>query len=354
MRGALRSTALAVALFVAADPARSDPYVACVQEQLTTLDIDVGAIDGIAGKRTRAGIDKIVPRDARLGRLPRLDQDNASVWCGEIGRTLYLKDAWPSSSLPYRLETEPGLVAAKRGYLEWTMGEARRFLVSELGIDVPGTLVVVAGTNIDNLAEMAARELGEVRATASIRTALKTQCKDLDVASGLSFHDVIALCLTDWWKSDDAWTDREIAIVKRLVAHEFAHEFQRQIVGRQGRYREWSAKSLWGPRWLAEAIAATLELQFAYPDVSIFRQVSWFRQRQDYDGATLKRWSSSKVRGGEDAENHAFYAGAKLAYRHSNRAFTEFWRETPKRGWKQAFELAFGQTIDQFLENLGS
>lgn len=353
MRVRLARAALYLVALLSVEPARADDYVTCVQTQLSSLGIDVGAIDGIPGRRTRAGLDQIIPRDARLGKLPRLDLDNASVWCGEIGRTLYLRDVWPSSSQPYRLETEQGIVASKRGYLEWTMGEARKFLVSTLEVDIPGTLVVVASTDLNQLADMTARELGEVRAEKSIRNALKNQCKEVEIASGVSFHDVIALCLTDWWKNDDAWTDHEMAIVKDLVAHEFTHEFQRQIVGRYGRFREWTAKSSWGPRWLAEGIAVTLGLQFAYPDFSMYRHATWFRRQQAYKGTTLSSWSSKEVRGGKDAEMHAAYAGTMLAYRRSNKAFAEFWRETPKQGWKKAFELAFAQTIDEFLDTLG-
>jgi hypothetical protein len=43
-----------------------------------------------------------------------------------------------------------------------------------------------------------------------------------------------------------------------------------------------------------------------------------------------------------------------LASKHSHSAFATFWKETPLVGWEKAFEIAFGQTVDDFYSEFGT
>ncbi|GHF63645.1 peptidoglycan-binding domain-containing protein [Seohaeicola zhoushanensis] len=350
---ALRRIGLALALLLAPVAAAADAYVACVQAQLARLGIDAGAADGLVGPRTRAALAELVAREPTFAPLPRLTAHNASVWCGEIGRRLDLRGAWPSADRPLRLEVGAEVVPERGAVLEATILEARAFLVATLGADIPGTLVVIAETDIDHLAERTARALDGNVVRGLIAPLLHEQCDGADPASGVTFDETVALCLAPGWTTERAWTPFERRQLRRLVAHELTHVFERQLVGRNIRLDARAREGIWGPRWLTEAAAVAMEFGFAFPQTSLQDKLRWFEAQQDYDAAVLRGWSAGEVRGGETAEMHAGYAGVLLAWTHGEAAFLDFWRAIPAAGWEAAFEQAFGQPVERFYAGFG-
>ena len=55
----------------------------------------------------------------------------------------------------------------------------------------------------------------------------------------------------------------------------------------------------------------------------------------------------------KEFEVYAIYAGTLLVARHPDRAFALFFRQTPRVGWEKAFELAFGQSVEEFYAGFG-
>lgn len=349
----MRAALAAVIALGFGSPAAADDYVTCVQEQLTRLEIDVGPVDGIAGRMTRAGLAALAEREPDLAALPALTRDNASVWCGEIGRQLDLREVWPTFNEPLDLRTFDGMPATKRVVLEKVMREARTFLVAALDVDVPGTIVVIADTSVDRLADRTAREVDAINDRAVFRRSLERQCKASATDTGIAFNGAVAICIGAHWRSDDPLSREEQEQIRKLTSHEFVHEIQGQMTGveRGPESSRWHSDR--GPAWLTERIAIAMAMQFVYPNVPTRHMPDIVANAMEFNVQSLPEMSWRDKRHDEGFGPLATYAGVVLAARHPNEAFGRFFRLTPSVGWEKAFEAAFGQTVEDFYESLG-
>lgn len=357
MRGKLHNKTwkcIALALLTSPAVATADPYIECIQSQLTDQSIDVGDIDGQLGAKTRSGLSVLKDRHKGLAALPALTRENGSVWCKAIGQLLDLRQAWPSENAPVRLLTGKQVSDGKRRLLQREIENARRALTTGLNVELPGPVIVVAASTMDETVRLALPELNTRDTANSVRRQMTAQCRGRNGLSGAAYGGLVVLCPNTRFTANDTLTPADSRHLPRLITHEVSHEIQTQLVGN---YRFSSAKERVrrrGPKWLTEGTAIALELDIVVKGLSVNDQVQWFKARQSYSGNQLRKLTAQDTRVDRNFQLYAGFAGVLLASKHSHSAFTTFWEETPLVGWEKAFEIAFGQTVDDFYSEFGT
>lgn len=339
-------------IFLISASAQADNYVACLQQQITKLSYDVGPVDGLLGAKTTNAVTELASKTPELSSLPELNSSTSSIWCKRVGDKFQLTDIWPSSKQPLRLAIGEKITSAQRKLIQEEGDLARQFLNSSLNISIPGTIVITASNNMDELIDLTAKELAGIENKNTVRQQLNAQCRNR-IQTGASYGGVVALCFGKSLRTEKAWNNEAREQLRRLVVHEMSHEYQKQLIGNYrtagGKVRD--AKR--GPKWLFEGTAIAIELIHVWPNSPLERQISWFKKQQNYSGDGLKRLSPHTTGVDLNFQLNAGYAGVLLASEYGLKSFGEFWKTTPDLGWEKAFEKAFGQSIDEFYNKFG-
>ena len=349
----MKKVALIVALLVAPVVSKADQFVICVQEQLLSQGMQIGAADGWIGSRTRSAVAELKAVEPALSDLPSFDISSASVWCREIGKLFDAKQFWPSRDQQIVIDAV-GLHPSKIEMVEKLSADALRFLKDQFDTEIAGTLIVTAASTMPDLVEQTATHLRKANQQDRVENQMKRQCADAKYISGASYGGVVAMCPSPKFTTKAEWSALDVHMLKRMISHEFTHEFQSQLVGNYRLYGSLRQEAERGPKWLVEGLAIAIELEFGVQSKTVETQVAWFEKQQSYDGETLRAYSKQNTAGTMQFQLNAGYAGVLLASRHGLKSFANFWENTPRMGWEAAFEHAFGQSVESFYTNFGA
>lgn len=333
-------------------PSHANEYIACVQEQLSELSFEVGAVDGVVGVKTKDAVTELSIKSPELKSLPNISSHTASIWCKRIGEKFKLTAIWPSSKNSLRLEIGENINPIQGKLIAEESQQALEFLNSSLGVSIPGTIVITASNDINELVKLTAKELRGIETRKTIKQQLNAQCKNRP-QSGASYGGVIALCFGTKFRVDESWDKEAQELLRRLIVHEMSHEYQKQLIGNYRRAGGNIRNSKRGPKWLFEGTAIVFEFLHAWPDSPLKRQETWFLKQQRYSGSKLKKLALHTTRVNLNFQLNAGYAGVLLVSKNGIRAVGNYWNSTPDVGWEKAFEKAFGLTIDEFYSQFG-
>jgi hypothetical protein len=320
--------------------------LACVQNQMAALDIDIGAIDGVFGKQTAAGSKRVIEQIPALEGLLKLDSYNALAWCREIAlQKPDLKQFWPTQQADHFEYIFSGtLTEVQKEAIQKGMDFAIDFFKQQ-SIELPGRVKIIAS---DNMSELASSLSKNAREYYPLNQALKTienQCDGTDL-SGLNLSGLIVICL-----SSDVDLQKNRNKLIDLSIHEYAHETQRQMTS----YSKKSAKTAQdivdqdGPRWLVEALAVTIGAKGTYTRLDPKRYVDFLvRDIPNYSRYELRLMDKKEAVELPQFGTYIGLAGQLLAQKKGIEGIFDFWRQMAREDWRSAFQSAFGLSLEAF------
>lgn len=323
-----------------------DAGVRCVQNQLSSLDIDVGGVDGLFGKKTAAGAQQAIKQMPKLGELNSLNANNSLMWCREMALlTPKLKEYWPTHDGPELEYFFSGTLSDdEQKSIRYAMEIADKYF-DKFDVELPGTINVVASDDLTALARsinQVARNAIPVKDGIDI---LEKQCAGKPL-SGLNINGLIAFCFD---KKTDV-TKRE-RVLKDIAVHEYAHEVQRQYTSyTRALVRDRSEiVAINGPRWLVEGTAIAFASDYSYRGLQSEILINLIRQDATrFSGRTL-----STLRHGDAPEktifgSYASLAGNMVTQKKGLAGIIQFWEQMARNDWETAFASTFGLSINAF------
>lgn len=322
-----------VSVFVCVSPnsANADRYVTCIQKQLEDAGLNPGTIDGQLGRKTRSALSELGDRYPELSSLPKLSVPNASVFCRKIGMLRDNHVGWTSNDGILNLVIGKETSSSSAEKIRSLTNDVNYYYLEKLNVTIPGQIVFIASSSVDEAGKRAVAELKAQGSHHDVYKEFTDWCRGYGYC-GKSYGGVVAVSFSD--KNGFPKAD-----VRKLLAHEIAHEIQAQYVGN---YRAH------GPKWLTEALAIALEYNFLRPDVSAEKKREQFAKQRDYSAKRLRSFKYQTSSGEKDFYDYARYAGLLLVSKSSESAVIDFWEKTPELGWKKAFSQAFGMSLDEF------
>lgn len=324
----------------------ADRHVVCVQEQLLEAGIDAGTADGLLGRKTHAGLSELLNKYPSLDELPKISVANASVYCRAIGLTRGSKSGWSSTGGIIKFVPGKILDAGSLQRLDSIATEVTAFYEEQLGVLLPHSIAFVVSSSAKEAAKLAVSELREQGSNHNVYKSFQDWCGGYSYC-GKSYGGVVAVSFSDSSKFPEM-------NVRKLLAHELAHEIQAQYVGNYRAGGDERRIQQRGPKWLTEAAAIALDMKFRYPNTAAKYQIKPLKLKRQYTAKRLKGFRSQDSAEASDFEDYSAYAGLLLASQSSHAAFLNFWEKTPELGWKKAFEAAFGMTLNEFYAEFGT
>lgn len=319
----------------------NDAGIACVQQQLTANNINVGPIDGLYGRKTFFGTKKLIEKYPSLADLNDLTRDNGLMWCRQIGLIdEALQLYWPASQIMLKYQFEPTINMSKRKSLRSSVNRASQSL-SELGFKPTGTIEIVASTNVDELYSLVQTKLRAPINPDDVKQQLNNRCSDAQ-SNGISTDGIMGLCLKGNWD------------IGQATMHLFAHEYLKQSAGYAWPDKQVSDQFFqFGPRWLYEGIAVALVDYMVAPKKSFAAHIahrigdsqsvkSELHQLEAYSAASpIKHQKRGAVAAHILAESGGGYE-----------SFIVYWDELARSNWQLAFETAFNISIGEFYKQI--
>jgi hypothetical protein len=334
-------------LALASTSAGASPVVTCVQEQLAAAGFDPGGIDGQIGANTRAALSGIAEGATGLPKR-RLDLDSAIVWCRFLGlHDPALKKFWPSSSGAMRYVLGDSI---KQPYLPQLLGAAeaaRQSLVDITETELADKITVLAASSSVELLAVFDRHTNGASVSRALRSMTESSCTSVDGVGGFALPALVAICRD----GETYFQGAEGAeIVTHVIAHEFFHAFQYQLIGGPlFNVSERQRLSMEGPLWLIEGSAQL----FSGLTLGLSEQgfLDWARRHEPANNPGLERMESRSARESHLEEVYRFgsIAAGELAVLNGFSAFTDFYEDLGANGdWPAAFERAFDVTPQEF------
>ncbi|MEM9496473.1 MAG: hypothetical protein AAGA28_01015, partial [Pseudomonadota bacterium] len=310
----------------------ANPFVTCIQEQLAEAGIEAGPVDGLPGGKTRAGLAVLAQDHPLLGTLPPLTRDTAPMYCREVGLARDSRVGWSDPGQLIELVLGEDIDAENTALIEIIADEVTDFYLNEMGVVVSRTIPVVISRDAAWAGAAANPFMEEQGYSFDLKEVFTDWCSEKDMC-GLSYGGVVMVSF-----SSIAAPEREM---RDYIAHEVAHDIHNQYVGSVGGR---------GPRWLSEAAALAITLRYLQPHKPPKYQAKGYANRWDYSAARLKEFSAQRLFSGGGFYDYSTYAGLRLAEIAGVEAYFEFWDKTPELGWKEAFENAFGLSVEEFYD----
>lgn len=323
-----------------------DPGVRCVQNQLTYLEIDVGAVDGLFGKNTAKGSEQAIEKLPKLAELNTLNSNNSLMWCREMALlSPDLKQFWPTHNGPkFEYHFSGALNKEEQDRIKYTMEIADKYF-DKFDVELPGVVNVVASDDLNAMARSinkVARNAIPVDRGVDI---LEKQCKGKPL-SGLNVNGLIALCFDK--KTDVTKRNR---VLKDIAVHEYAHEVQRQYTSyTRALVRDRSEiVAINGPRWLVEGTAIAFASDYSYRGLRSGILINLIRENATrFSGRSLSTLRHGDAPEKEIFSRYASLAGYMVARKKGLSGIIKFWEKMARSDWETAFATTFGLSIDAF------
>ena len=343
---------LVMLLLMLAGPAMArQPALACVQGQFTAMGFAAGPIDGLWGPRTQSADRAFAQSGTRPANLPSLDSYNASVVCRQLGlMDRSLRRFWPVTDGSAFTVTYAGQRRATRAVLETAFGRAATQQMRTFGVQVPGSVSVLAADQKDDLRNLWQTQLGAKFNEAGFEAIYRQSCGRKGEAGGFASGTAIAICLPDG--ALDVAADKRF-VLETTVSHEWFHTVQRQLVGNPTPESIADPAAFAGPEWLVEGSATYVSLRTALPEAFLdpaFAQLKARLRGRFMDLGRLETYAS-RATDLEEMYDNGTYAVYLLTQQSGGRSLTRFYEAIGLgQPWKTAFATAFGETPDAFYQ----
>lgn len=336
VRGAI---ALILSLFLVGAAVADEAAVRCVQQYLTEAGFDAGGVDGAFGKRTAlAGEAYLASAQAMEPPLPPLSQATAALWCDALA---------PAAGAPPQVAFAGDIRDKIKQTITEGASDAQTFFAQQLPDVTPRQGVTIYAGN--DAAWLTDRYLAAAGLPKSFRRGKMESFGACDPAAEFAWY-AIFLC------TDHAEWKKGPLVIKGIVAHEYWHTMQADLVGKAARScctSDSQAQEVYGPEWLKEgsaqygrhAMLASLGLAKLERDIDMLVR--------DTRGATnlLERNNRKGYRdaGGDVSENMGVVATYLLVRDHGYPSLADFYRNLGAGlDDDEAFEQAFGMSMADF------
>lgn len=320
--------------------AHADKFVRCVQEQLAAGGRDVGTVDGQLGPKTRNALSGLRTKYVDIAKLPPITRPNAAVFCRKLGLVRNSFEGWSSDGGIVELVAGTQLSDRDRERFQKVVASVEAYYF-DLGVIIPSRIAVVVSPSANESARLAIDRLDIPASRRGVITGFTDWCRGYGNC-GKSYGGVVAISFDP---------DRPLLTsdIRKLISHEVAHEIQAQYVGNFRAYKgdEYRIRKR-GPKWLTEALAIVLDMQFSKPKMSLKFKAIAQDEKHDYQSARLRSFRAQNSSSERDFEDYSRMAGLHLVSQTSLQSIFDFWEKTPEIGWQQAFEDIFNVELSAF------
>jgi hypothetical protein len=221
-----------------ASPVLADESVRCVQQLLTDAGYDLGTVDGsFGGKTKKAGEDFLADGKTDLS-LPPLSKETARQWCDALS---------PPVVTVAVLNRGAGVNDSRAQVLEEGLRNAEKFVLEVVGLTPREPLQVYMSNDAVWLTDnyLKANDLPN-----GFRKGKLESFGACNPSAEFGWYSIF-LC------TDAPEWDRGNAFSEGIVAHEYWHTVQADLVGLKAKTccRDNDAMSVHGPEWLKEGSA---------------------------------------------------------------------------------------------------
>ncbi|MEW2911180.1 hypothetical protein [Leisingera sp. JC11] len=351
-RPLIQALGLALGLSALAAPANADPFVTCVQQQLTDLGYAPGRPDGQLTPQTRGAWQAM--RQAKAGAgplaaLPPLAPKTAIHWCRELpalknGLERHMPSAAPVRILADTPNVEKGI---RQAY-----GKVLRFMDREYGIVLAGHIGIAAAGSTKDVQGYVRRLLRDMSsARFNPDASIAAHCNKPFGVAGAAYLKFMYICWDNPHQADGAWLKRSRKWLGMMMAHEYMHLVQAELGGARAEgFNGGSLRARMGPAWLVEGSAEVVAARFGKralrlraPGLAELHEMS-LESKKSLNGMRAHK----TVRTGGDYD-FAHYAVHILTRISGEEALFTFWRRLGAgQNWDQAFEGAFGIRMGEF------
>lgn len=323
--------------------------VKCVQHQARALGIAISSANGVFDTETLLAAKTVAETYPALQELREINADNAIAWCGEIGLVNEaLIEYWPTKIGPkFEFLFSNALDVSQQIAVQNAILFAFKFY-SNMDVQLAGTIKVLASTDLDELAEKMIANSDYPMSMTTAQASISRQCRDRGLG-GFNISGMIVVC----FHPNYDWRQAQVNL-RILLAHEMSHEIQRQMTG-YGPIKivdqdEFLHKT--GPIWLIEGSAIAFQFKALLPYVDINEHINMFRrERTDFSGEKLSQLIGTTTTSRIYFPDYAALSGQILANRgEGHYGFLTYWSLLARHDWERAFEIAFGQTPDEFYK----
>ncbi|NRB33418.1 MAG: hypothetical protein HRU31_01495 [Rhodobacteraceae bacterium] len=253
-----RNTFLTLAL--CASPAFADPYVTCVEEQLTALQAAPGPVDGRLDGQTRAAA-QAVQRSAQgakagLALLRPLDRRSARYWCRDLAAlSPQLRPLQPN----YRAEIITTPSAELTRNIRAELNRFTDYLHQTHGISLPGPMAVVAAGDGAALTTLVTQTARQLRLRYDVQQTALRRCRSTQSYTGIAYGNLTWIC----WAQGRTLPGRGVS-GRFVLAHEVTHIVQRDLEGRPNGAGAFGRPRRDVPAWLVEGHANWVALDYLH------------------------------------------------------------------------------------------
>ncbi len=338
---------LMLILCLANPAAAKDAALSCVQAQLSALRYDVGAIDGVWGRRTQAAGKAFADAMEASEPLPQLTRYNAAVLCRQLGlRNNFLRQFWPAGDEAYRLTTSRDVSSNMRVGLEVSAEKALQRFQEIFGLQLSQPINLVAATSRENLRQLWKDALGSQYKAESFNVIYAQSCRRKNETGGFATGNLVAICLQPGPAgATDKW------LIDMTVAHEMFHAAQRQLAGMPAPKQSADTIAYAGPEWLIEGSATYVSVRSVMPQSLIRPSFEQLRSKIGKAQVDLRRLDTFQARQTqlESLYDNGTYAAFMLTERAGSASMVRFY-ELIGFGmpWQDAFATAFGEDPSEF------
>lgn len=347
--------AFAISLFsgLTAQAGMEEPYVRCVQQQLSALGLSDVAVTGRINSATKAGVDTVRRQfgDAtNLAALPRLSTDSAVSWCREIGALKPgLRQMMPSSRPPFVL----GQSDMQTVLLQSSFSEVEQFYRSFYGI-YPASRVDVAGADSGEILADFALELQRRRGP-SIGRMRDYVARICDTPSlrfgGQAYMNQLLICWPYETSYGADWRRDIAGRLSFLMVHEYMHHVQRELANNKVGGPGYGYRTKMGPAWMVEGSASLAEYRWAQQRGG--NSAKMLAKAQKYSEDSKKTLNAMLEHGsvkGYEQYQIAMYGVFLLEERFGKASVLNYWRAIgANASWESAFHSAFGLSMGEYM-----
>lgn len=351
-RPLVQALGLAFGLSALAAPAGADPFVKCVQQQLTDLGYAAGHPDGRLTQQTKGAwqaLRQAKAGTALLAALPPLSQKTAIHWCRELptlktGLERHMPSAAPVRILADTPNVEKGIRQAYDKVL--------RFMDREYGIVLAGHIGIGAAGNTKDVQTYVRRLLRDMSsARFNPDASIAAHCNKPFGVAGAAYLKFMYICWDNPHEADNAWLKRSRKWLGMMMAHEYMHLVQAELGGaRSEGFHSNSLRARMGPAWLVEGSAEVVAARFGKralrlraPGLAELHEWS-LKSKKSLRGMRAHKTVSTS--GDYDFAHYAVHVLTRIS---GEEALFTFWRRlNAGQNWEQAFKGAFGIALAEF------
>jgi len=322
----------------------------CVQSQLTAAGFDPGPIDGQPGRKTREALNAF-QKERKPVTEHTLDLALGNAICRQIGLIdPSLREFWPANETHnYQIVFGPSVSVETRNRIKDSAAYTYKRMKEVFQVKLAGRDTIVVGSNSSELKALIS-EYAQVEHRETSRS-IADACGSFRGISGRVLPGLMWICVSD---DPEVQASIEQTWLDFFVAHEATHLLQYQLGGaiNVGHSAD-KVLNRHGPVWLTEGVAQAFGNKVALntPDWD-YRIVNYRRLENRFPELSELEYERVVQSRKPEVYRAGTVGAIDLIDLYGYPAIATFYANLGQGAeWKEAFESAFGVSVDTFYSH---